>query len=225
MTRRALRNAVDKARRMPAVGLVRCAARLVPFRPLDVARLRFLVFDGLPRVPAAMLRGRVEARLARPGDLGGLAALQDKASTFAERFANGDYCIVGTANDRIVGYEWFCDRPLHLEEEWGLPIAVPRGTVYAYDAYVDPAYRNGGVWLRFKAVLGEWMAANGKQQIVTFVEDGNVASWRTHLRFGFFPVEDVLAMKLFGRRIFRRTSLAEQPAASFRSLPSPAPRA
>src|SRR5438874_905568 len=75
---------------------------------------------------------------------------------------------------------------------------------HAYDAYIDPAYRNTGVWLRFKAHLAEWMAACGKRGVLTFVDYGNWPSLRTHLRFGFQPTEDVFALRVIGLRLFRK---------------------
>ena len=62
------------------------------------------------------------------------------------------------------------------------------------------------MWLRFKAHLADWMIATGKRGVLTFVEDGNLPSLRTHLRFGFRPAETVLAMKVIGLRFFRRLS-------------------
>ena len=79
--------------------------------------------------------------------------------------------------------------------------------VYAYDAYIDPAYRNTGVWLRFKAYLAEWMGAR-QAGVLTFVDYGNLASLRTHLRFGFEPSSTVFAVKAFGRTFFKRRNLS-----------------
>src|SRR5207244_3808888 len=98
----------------------------------------------------------------------------------------------------IVAYEWFCEREVHYEGAWGYRIDIPEGFVYAYDAYIDPAYRNAGIWLRFKAYLGELMAASGKRGVLTFVDYGNWASLGTHVRFGFKTGASVLAMKVLG---------------------------
>jgi GNAT superfamily N-acetyltransferase len=194
---------VGKLRRMPALALFRKAAHLVPFRPFDAAKLCFLRFDGVPRVSPALLRGRGVVRRGTPADLDDLTALQDKRSIFASRFAAGDHCVVAVAEGRIVGYEWLCDQSMHVEGEWRYPIQIPPGCVYAYDAYIDPAFRNGGVWLRFKAYLGELMTSSGKRAVITFVEHGNVASWRTHVRFGFVPTMTVVAMRVCGRAFFK----------------------
>jgi GNAT superfamily N-acetyltransferase len=110
---------------------------------------------------------------------------------------------VALVDQQIVGYEWFCEQALHQETAWGLPITIPDGFVYAYDAYVNPAFRNSGVWLRFKAYLGDWMSETGKLGVLTFVESGNLPSLNTHLRFGFRPAERVLAVKIMGLKVFR----------------------
>ena len=206
-----LRDVIGIVRRTPLMLVVQKVLRRVPFRPVDFGRLCFLKFEGVPRVPPALLRGCGTVRVATPDDLDGLMRLQGKAGEFQTRFANGDRCLVAVANDRIVGYEWFCDQAMHHETAWGLPIPIPAGFVYAYDGYVEPAHRNSGVWLRFKAHLAEWMIATNKRGILTFVEDGNLPSLRTHLRFGFRPAETVLAVNMMGVKFFR-TSSTPMPA-------------
>jgi GNAT superfamily N-acetyltransferase len=206
MRRTSLRDVIEDLRRTPLALVVQKVLRRVPFKPVDFARLSFLRFEGVPRVPVALLRGCAAVRRATPDDLEGLEQLQRRAGKFQKRFANGDRCVVAVVNDRIVGYEWFCDQAMHHETAWGVPIPIPAGFVYAYDAYIDPAHRNTGVWLRFKAHLGEWMIATGKQGVLTFVEDGNLPSLRTHLRFGFKPDYTVLAIKVMGVKFHRRFS-------------------
>jgi GNAT superfamily N-acetyltransferase len=203
---RTLRDVIGIVRRTPALFIFQKVLRRVPFRPVDFGRLCFLKFDGVPGVPLALQRGKGTVRRATPDDLDGLARLQGKPAEFQKRFANGDRCAVAVVNDRIVGYEWFCEQAMHHETAWGLPIPIPIGFVYAYDAYIEPAYRNAGVWLRFKAHLADWMIATGKRGVLTFVEDGNLPSLRTHLRFGFIPAETVLAIRILTLRFFRKSS-------------------
>jgi GNAT superfamily N-acetyltransferase len=155
-------------------------------------------------VPASMLRGHAQVRFATVDDLGGLAQLQNKGDLFRDRLADGDRCVIALADGRIIGYEWFSESLVHHETAWGYHIAIPGGYIYAYDAYIDPAYRNTGVWLRFKAYLGEWMAVRGKRGVLTFVDYGNWPSLRTHLRFGFEPTESVLALRVISLRLFRK---------------------
>jgi GNAT superfamily N-acetyltransferase len=163
-----------------------------------VGKLCFLRLDDVPRVPPSRLRGTGTIRAGTLADLDRLTQLRDLRATFVERFALGDRCVVAEVDGRVVGYEWFCDRPVHREEAWGYTIRIPDGFVYAYDAYIDPDYRNTGVWLKFKAYLGELMTSTGKHGVLTFVEEGNRASLGTHLRFGFKPAATVLAFKVLG---------------------------
>jgi len=207
------RKAAGVLRRTPGLLLLQKVLRRLPFKPIDIGKLCFLRLDRLPDVPPGMLRGNASVRAGTPDDLPGLVRLQDKAQTFRERFKRGDQCVVATVGALIIGYEWFADGGSHLESTWGFLIAIPRDFVYAYDAYIDPAHRNTGVWLRFKAHLSELMKASGKRGVLTFVDYGNWASLRTHLRFGFKPAESVLAFRVMGLKLFR-TVKAIGPAAS-----------
>ena len=186
-------------RRTPLLLIVQKVLRQVPFRPVDVGKLCFLRLDGVPEVPRSWLRGSGVARRGTPSDLAGLVRLRDQKPVFQERFASGDHCVVAEVSGCIVGYEWFCGHPVHVEDAWGYRIVIPRGFVYAYDAYIDPAYRNTGVWLRFKAYLADLMVETGKRGVLTFVDYGNWPSLRTHVRFGFRPDSEVLVVKVLGR--------------------------
>jgi GNAT superfamily N-acetyltransferase len=204
MTWSRLKDRAASLARTPGLLLAQKLLRRVPFRPIDVGKLCFLQLNGVPNVPASMLRGHAEVRFAALDDLDELARLQDKKAIFRERLVEGDRCVVAIIDNRIVGYEWFSDSLTHHEAAWGYRITIPGGFVYAYDAYIDPAYRNTGVWLRFKAHLADWMTARGKHGVLTFVDYGNWPSLRTHLRFGFEPTESVVALRVIGLRLFRK---------------------
>ncbi len=211
MTWTRMKDVVVSLGRTPRLLIAQKLVRRLPFRPVDVGKLCFLRLDHVPAVPRAMLRGSADVRFAMRDDLDALVELhrdgtgrRNKRAIFGDRFANGDWCAVAEVDREIVGYEWFSDKPVHHESAWGFAIDVPSGFIYAYDAYIDPAYRNSGIWLRFKAYLSEWMTARGKSGVLTFVEYGNWPSLRTHLRFGFEPSESVLAVRVIGWRLFRR---------------------
>jgi GNAT superfamily N-acetyltransferase len=204
MTWPLLKQRVITLARTPRLLLAQKLLRRVPLRPVDVGKLCFLQLDGLPKVPPSMLRGHADVTFATLDDLDALAALQDKKALFRERFAEGDRCIIALVDGRVVGYEWFSEHEVHHEAAWGYHITIPGGYIYAYDAYIDPAYRNTGVWLRFKAYLAEWMRSSGKRGVLTFVDYGNWPSLRTHLRFGFEPTENVFALRVASLRLFRR---------------------
>ncbi len=197
------RRVLANLQRTPRLLLAQKLFRQMPFRPVDLGKLCFLRLEGVPRVPPTLLRGEAAVRRATIDDLPGLVQLRHKADLFRARFAIGDHCVVALSGGRMVGYEWFCEPPVHHEDAWGLSIDIPGGFIYAYDAYIDPACRNTGVWLRFKAFLGEWMTAAGKRGVLTFVEYGNWPSLRTHIRFGFKPFETVLALNVLGVKMFR----------------------
>lgn len=195
--------ALRELARTPPLLLAQKLVRRVPLRPIDIGKLCFLQLNGLPNVPRAMLRGNADVRFATADDLDAIVRLQDKRALFRRRFEEGDLCAIAVVDGQVVGYEWFSDHPVHHETGWNYRINIPAGYVYAYDAYIDPAYRNTGVWLRFKAFLAEWMMACGKRGVLTFVDYGNWPSLRTHLRFGFQPTTSVLALRIIGVRLFR----------------------
>jgi GNAT superfamily N-acetyltransferase len=188
-------------RQTPPLLLAQKILRRVPFKPIDIGRLCFLRLDGIPRVPAGLLRGPAAVRAARLDDLESLVALRPLRRIFVKRFADGDRAVVAEVDGRIVGYEWFSEGGVHEETAWGYRFVIPPGFVYAYDAFIDPRYRNSGIWLRFKAHLGQGMPASRKTGVLTFVEYGNWLSLRTHLRFGFKPDTQVLVIKILGKLI------------------------
>jgi len=202
MTAIAWRSTVAALRETPPLLIAQELLRQIPFRPFDVGKLCFLRFAGAPQVPRSRLRGPGLIRRGVPADLEGLVQLRQQRDVFLARFAEGDHCVVAEVEGQLVGYEWFSDQAVHHEGGWGCRIAVPAGLVYAYDAYIDPSFRNAGIWLRFKAYLGDLMTESGKRGVLTFVDYGNWQSLRAHLRFGFTPAATVLATKILGWRMF-----------------------
>jgi len=204
------RRRLAELRHTPPLLLLQKILRRVPLKPVDIGKMRFLRLDGVPRIQSGMLRGPGTVRRGTRGDLEALVGLRDQRPVFLKRFADGDHCVVAVISDRIVGYEWFCDGPIHQETAWRYRIVIPAGFVYAYDAYIEPAYRNSGIWLRFKAYLGDLMQATGRIGVLTFIDEGNAPSLRTHLRFGFTPETDVFVLRVLGavitRELPRRTA-------------------
>jgi GNAT superfamily N-acetyltransferase len=204
---------IGELRHTPSLLLAQKILRRVPFRPVDVGKLCFLRLDTIPRVAPGLLRGPGVVRPATVDDLEALVALRDQRATFLSRFADGDRCVVAEVAGRVAGYEWFCNREVHEETAWGYRITIPPGFIYAYDAFIDPRYRNSGIWLRFKAYLANLMVESQCAGVLTFVDYGNWSSLRTHLRFGFSPEREVLALKVMGKlfTIQRTGSIQERP--------------
>jgi hypothetical protein len=193
-----------KARRhSPAMAATQWVLGRVPFVPVQFGILCFLQLDRIPEVPASWLRGPGVVRAATPDDLEALVACQNKRQTFIDRFAAGDHCVVAIVEDRIVGFEWFSHLPIHREGNHGYLIRIPNGFVYNYDAYIDPRYRNSGFWIRFKAYQGALMNAIGRDRVLTFVEYGNCLSLKAHLKFGFRPIKEVVALRVLGLTLFK----------------------
>jgi len=128
-------------------------------------------------------------------DLDGLTLLgQSSREEFSRRMAAGDHCAVAVAGDRIVGYEWYSTRAYHMAEPFHYGISVPSDSIYAFDAHIVPEYRVRGVWLSLKKYLACLMRDLQRSRVLTYVEDGNLLSLRTHLRFGFKPYKKVFVV-------------------------------
>ncbi|HEX7796916.1 MAG TPA: GNAT family N-acetyltransferase [Vicinamibacterales bacterium] len=195
-------------RHTPSLLLAQKVLRRVPFRPVDVGKLCFLRLERIPQIVPGLLRGPGIVRAATPDDLDALATFHNHRDVFQDRFAEGDRCAVAEVAGRIVGYEWFCVRDIHEETAWGYRIVIPAGYVYAYDAFIDPRYRNSGIWLRFKGYLADLMRETGHTGVLTFVDYGNWPSLRTHLRFGFKPDTEVFVIKILGKLVSSAQSAA-----------------
>ena len=177
--------------------------RHIPRAPVQLGILCFLQLEGVPEVRHSWLRGPGVVRAGSPADLDALANCRGTRALYEGRFAAGDRCVVAVLEGRIVGYEWFSEGPVHREGSHGYLIEIPRGAVYAYDAYIEPGLRNSGVWLRFKAYEGALMQEIGKSRLLTFVDYGNWPSLNAHMRFGFKPQKRVLALRVLGLSLFR----------------------
>lgn len=207
-------------RQTPPLLVVQKILRRVPFKPVDVGKLCFLRLDRIPRVPAGLLRGPGLVRGGTRADLDALVFLRNQRSMFLDRFAAGDHCVVAEVDGRVVGYEWFCEREVHDETGWGYRIVIPPGFVYAYDAFIDPQFRNSGIWLRFKAYLGKRMREARNIGVLTFIEYGNWPSLRTHTRFGFKPDTEVFVVKIAGKLLSRTSAPARHIESPLAGMPA-----
>jgi hypothetical protein len=181
--------------------VLRTALERLPLRPAEVNRLHLLQFDGIPDVPAGSLRGPARIRSGCPEDLEDLLRVQDQRGVFLDRFASGDHCALAVVSGEVAGYEWFTTRPRHPLPPFNYAIDVPRGSIYAYDAYILPRYRLCGIWLGFKNHLAGLMRELSLNRVVTYVEYGNDLSLRTHLRFGFTHFRTATVLRVLGARM------------------------
>jgi len=196
--------------------ILREVLQRIPFKPLDINGLYFMEYADIPPADANFQRGRANVRDATLRDLEGLVACQNTRDAFVKRFRSNDYCVVAVCGDRVVGYEWFCDKACYVEERYSLEIPIPSAAIYAYDGFILPEHRVGGIWVKFQSVyLRELMQRLHKQKVVTMIDYGNRLSMKTHLRFGFKLVSRVFVIKIFGKSFFFKSNLPKnKPALS-----------
>jgi hypothetical protein len=189
--------------RRPLLVTLRLLLQRIPFRPVDINCFYLFEYAGIPPHNPQFCRGRAEVRRATRQDLEGMANCQNTPDAFLDRFNSNDDCVVAVADDHIVGYEWFSDKPFYVEERYSYKILIPPDAIYAYDAFVLPEHRLGGIWLKFMSVyLRELMYAQRRKRIITMVDYGNRISMSTHLRFGFKVFLRVFVIRVFGKSIF-----------------------
>lgn len=194
--------------RRPLLVNLRGVLQRIPFRPLDINCFYLMEYSGIPPVHANFIRGRAELRRGTLDDLEGLTACQDTPRAFLNRFASGDHCSVAVLDGRIVGYQWYCDKPLYVEERYAYKIDVPPDAIYTYDVFILPEHRLSGLWFKFHSVyLRGFMQTRRRQRIIGIIDYDNRLSMNTHLRFGFRPTGRVFVIKMLGRSFFMRKAL------------------
>lgn len=193
--------------RRPLLLNLRSVLLRIPFQPLDVNCLYFLEYVGLPP-QAHVRRGRAEVRRATPQDLERLSWCEDKKPTFLNRFRANDECAVALIDGRVVGYQWFCERPVYREERYACRIELPPDAVYEYDIFILPEHRLAGLWFKFHCLyLRDLMQRRERRRVIGMVDYGMRLSMTTHLRFGFTLFHRIVVIKVFGITISIGTDL------------------
>ena len=214
MSQLKVRSKLNQFRELPSLVVFRKLLQRIRIVPLDINRLYFLEYTGIPPDDSIFNRAGAEVRSANLEDLDGLTNCQNTPQTFLERFHSHDYCVVAVARSRIVGYQWFSDKRVYVEERYSYKIEVPPDTIYTYDAFIVPEYRLTGIWVKFHSVyLRNLMQRLHKRRIVTMIDHGNRISMKTHLRFGYKPFCTVLVIKAFGKSFFLTRTLQRDKAA------------
>lgn len=161
-----------------------------------MARFYELHFDGTPIHIGT--KDCAEIKKGSINDIEKLVRCQNKRDIFLRRFKSGEHCLLAIVNGQVVGYEWFCVGPKHIEERYGYEIAIPADVMYAYDAYVLPDYRNRGIWSQLLFACSELMNENNKKSIMSFVDYGNDVSFNVHKSFGFSQVKSIFFINILG---------------------------
>jgi len=190
--------------KQPPFLIVQDLLNRIPGRPLGVARFFLLSLSGPPE---NTVRGFGAVREGTPDDVAGMCQLENKREIFTTRFKEGEYCVVAVHDTRIIGYEWFSDKAIHMEDRFRYRLEIPEDTLYAYDGFVKREYRLRGIWVLFQKYMLEQLRTLGRQKILTMVDFDNDNSLRTHLRFGYVKTRDVHHVRFLNRRFFREKML------------------
>ncbi len=168
----------------------------LPWIPINAGKLFFLKYDGLPaNVTRTPFKGNV--CWASEEHVHALAQCCNKPDVFRKRFDYGNHCLMAlNENKTVVGYEWFSLNSDYHECKYNYDFSIPDDTVYAFDAFILNEYRMQGIWNIFKEKLSELMQQNKRNKIITYIEFGNLQSFKTHFRYGFEIYEMVDIMNL-----------------------------
>ena len=187
----------------PPLLILQAVLQRIPFHPIQIAHFEVLRFEAMARQHAVCDNSDNLLREAMPCDIEGLVRCLDKRDVYARRFAAGDSCIACIMEGRIIGYEWLCTHQYHIEEQSGYKLQIPDDSIYAYDAYVRPEDRRRGVWLRIQEHITRRLGQVGKKSIIAMIEYGNDVSRKTHLSYGYSPVQMVWYMRIFCFKFFK----------------------
>ena len=173
----------------------------IPRRPIQLNRTLVL---SLKKQPVTKLRGFGIVRAGTPSDIPGMCTIENKESDlFLRRFNKKDHCVVAMDyNSRIIGYCWFTDKQVHVEELSGFRLDIHPNALYAYDAVIKSEYRTRGIWVLFQKFMIEQARELGRYSIITMVDFNNEASLKAHLRFGYVISRDIISLRIFDKWIY-----------------------
>lgn len=144
--------------------------------------------------------GEIVIRAGIPIDIERMAECRNFPERLPERFATREHCVVGMTGEKVIGYQWFCDKSSSVEERYGYRVEIPSDAVYGYDAFVLSSYRRLGVWTRFHAqYLQSLLAKLGRKRVIVMVDQNNGASMKAHLHLGYTLYRKVYIFMVFGR--------------------------
>ena len=183
--------------------LARKALRRISFAALDVNCLNCLEYTAGSCSRYARFADDIYVRGGTVLDLDKLAECQNFPQASAERFASKEHCVVAVADGRIIGYQWFCDKQVRIEERYSYSVQIPSDTLYGYDAFVRPECRRLRVWSRFHSeYLPKLLARLQRNKIIVMVDQGNTVSMSAHLRLGYKLYRKVYVLQIRNKSLF-----------------------
>jgi hypothetical protein len=209
--------------RVPALVMLQKVFRRLPFAAFDVNCLHCLEFEMPGAGQCTFSNAQLEIREGTFLDLDRMALCQNFPDRLSERFEAHEHCVIAAIGTKVIGYQWFCDKPTRIEERYGYPVEIPADALYGYDAFVLPQYRRMKVWTAFHtAYLNALLARLHRRRVIVMVDQSNVVSMRAHLRLGYKLFRKVYVLKFFGK-VFWVTRECARVVKELRPLPSSDP--
>jgi hypothetical protein len=182
----------------------------IPFAPFDVNCLNCLEYVIADSNESAVSTERIEVREGTSFDVERMAKCGNFPEALPERFASNEHCVVATIGERVVGYQWFCDKPYRIEERYRYKVEIPPDALYGYDAFVLPEYRRAKIWTMFHlAYLRNLLTKLNRRRIIVMVDQGNLVSRAAHSCVGYKLYRKIYIAKLFGKSFSIARSVSE----------------
>lgn len=177
--------------------------RRIPFSPLDVNCLHCLEYLADSYDRSSFADQGILIRAGTPADLPQMSECRNFPESLPERFAEQEHCVIAMLGERVIAYQWFCDKPSRIEERYGYTVEIPSDSVYGYDAFVLPEYRRARVWKSFHTLyLRDLLARLRRRRVIVMVDQVNSVSMSAHLRMGYRLYRKVYVAKLFGKTVW-----------------------
>jgi len=191
----------------------------IPGKPIKLHIRYFFKYTG---DHDSVLRARFPGtiRWGDQSDLPGIieCAGRSKDEFFKQRIKNGDRCIVAVeAHDSIQAYGWLCMDNRHIEDKTGFVLEFPRRSLYAYDIYITPKYRLTGIWVGIMQLILDSAYYHPDAGLHCFIDYGNTASLKPHIRYGFKVYQRTVILSFMGRS-FRFTKPIEHNESVVRQI-------
>ena len=176
---------------------------IIPGRPFQLSK--FFVLE-LSEPSVTTINGIGAVRKGTMNDVSEMCTLENKRDVFINRFHAGEFCAVAVYDNEIIGYEWFSDKAMHLEDRLKYRLQIPEDSIYAYDAFIRPKNRRGGTWSLITEYMRDQARGLGRRNIISMVDYGNDRSLKAHLHFGYVIIREVLCVRLFSKVYFRENN-------------------
>lgn len=114
----------------------------------------------------------------------------------AERFMQGDECILAVYNGRIVGYIWIMEGYMELSQY--NYIKIPRNWAYVYSVFVIKEFRGKRIIHAMNGCIIQKLGRKNVKIIITTVAKDNKPAAKAKERIGFKRVSEIIIFKLLG---------------------------